>query len=89
MNPHILLINPNSSRATSEMMLAIARRVAAGRVAVVAATATRNPEMIVTARALEASVDEVVEMGLAHAPGCQGIIVSAYGDPGVNQLKER
>jgi Asp/Glu/hydantoin racemase len=87
--PHILLINPNSSEATTRMMVAIAERAARGHIAMAAATATRSPVMIVTAGELAASAAEVVEIGSAHDPACLGIIVSAFGDPGVEELRSR
>ncbi|WP_113554195.1 aspartate/glutamate racemase family protein [Hyphomicrobiales bacterium] len=89
MSAHILLINPNSSRATSDMMVAIARRAASGRMAVAVATAMRNPPMIVTPEQLDASAAEVVEIGEKHEVGCLGIVVSAFGDPGLAALKHR
>lgn len=89
MNSHILLINPNSSRATSDMMVAIARRAASGRMAVAVATAMRNPPMIVTPEQLAAAAAEVVEIGERHEAGCRGIVVSAFGDPGLAALKHR
>lgn len=89
--PHILLINPNSSEATSRMMREIAQRAAGARVAVVEATATRSPSMIVTERELQAAAAEVVEIGAAyvsaHGPDCAGIIVAAFGDPGLEALQ--
>ena len=88
--PHILLINPNSSAATSRMMREIAQRAAGPRLTVVEATARRSPSMIVTAAELEAAGPEVVEIGTAYAaahPGCVGIIVAAFGDPGLEALK--
>lgn len=89
MTAHILLINPNSSHATSSMMLAIAERAVTGRLAVAIATAKRNPPMIVTPEQLTAAADEVIEIGTAHDDGCLGIIVSAFGDPGLAALKAR
>ncbi|MGF6173119.1 aspartate/glutamate racemase family protein [Ensifer sp. 4252] len=89
MTAHILLINPNSSQATSSMMLAIAERAVTGRLAVAVATAKRNPQMIVTPQQLTAAADEVIEIGAAHDAGCLGIIVSAFGDPGLAGLKDR
>jgi Asp/Glu/hydantoin racemase len=89
MTSHILLINPNSSQATSDMMHAIARKTAAGRVAVAIATATRNPPMIVNGPQLEAAADQVIEIGSSHGQDCRGIIVSAFGDPGLAALRER
>jgi len=89
MTPHILLINPNSSVATSDMMQSIAHRAAAGRLAVQVVTADRSPPMIVTPEALAASVAQVVELGTAHDRDCAGIIVSAFGDPGLAELRDQ
>lgn len=89
MTPHILLINPNSSKATSEMMHAIALNALAGRLAVKTVTASRAPSMIVTPEQLTASAAEVVELGTAHGKACAGIIVSAFGDPGLAELRRK
>lgn len=89
MNPHILLINPNSSEATSAMMHAIALRSAAERLDVEAVTASRSPAMIVTPEQLTASAAQVVELGTAHGRNCAGIIVSAFGDPGLAELRRK
>ena len=45
--------------------------------------------MIVTAEALEAAADEVVEIGIGQASQAAGIIVSAFGDPGLETLKRK
>jgi allantoin racemase len=89
MTPHILLINPNSSEATSAMMHAIALRSAAGRLDVQTVTASRSPIMIVTPEQLTASAAQVVELGTAHGRDCAGIIVSAFGDPGLAELRRK
>lgn len=86
--PSVLLINPNSSQATTEMMVAIARKAARGRIAVTGITATRSPPMIVTQAALANAADEVVEIGGRYATYHAGIIVSAFGDPGLAKLRE-
>jgi Asp/Glu/hydantoin racemase len=85
--PQILLINPNTSRDTTAMMVAIARSCVPDGFAVLGATATRGPPMIVTAEALAAAADEVVEIGLREAAGVAGIIVGAFGDPGLETLR--
>lgn len=85
----ILLINPNSARATTEMMVGLAREAAPGGVVVEGATATRSPTMIVTRGALEAAGPEVVAIGVAQAGAYAGIIVSAFGDPGLTELRQR
>lgn len=89
MTPYILLINPNSSQATSDMMQAIALRSAAGRLNVESATASLSPGMIVNAEQLAASAAQVVEIGTALAGEYAGIIVGAFGDPGIGELRER
>lgn len=89
MTRHILLINPNSSQATSAMMQTIAQRAAGDAMAVTVVTARRSPSMIVTEEALQASAAEVVEIGMRHAADCAGIVVSAFGDPGLDELRRR
>ncbi|MBR1089636.1 aspartate/glutamate racemase family protein [Bradyrhizobium manausense] len=83
----ILLINPNSNAATTAMMVAIARSAAADGFDIIGATATRAPQMIVSADALEAAAREVEEIARAHQHSCDGIIVSAFGDPGLEAVK--
>ena len=83
----VLLINPNTSGETTAMMVAIARTCVPDDVAVIGATATRGPAMITTAAALAAAADEVVEIGIREGGGASGIIVGAFGDPGLAALK--
>jgi Asp/Glu/hydantoin racemase len=88
MNP-ILLINPNSSSATTAMMVTIARGCAPAGSTVTGVTATRSPPMIVSAEALEASADEVLEIGVRNAADYSGIIIGAFGDPGLALMRQR
>jgi Hydantoin racemase len=83
----ILLINPNSLEATTAMMVAIARSAAADGFDIAGATATRAPTMIVSADALEAAAPEVEEIARARSGECDGIIVAAFGDPGLAGIK--
>ncbi|MFD2651631.1 aspartate/glutamate racemase family protein [Brucella rhizosphaerae] len=87
-SPYVLLINPNSSELTTGMMLNIARRTSNGRLQLEAATADRSPPMIINERQLIASAEQVIEIGINRSAACAGIIVSAYGDPGVMYLQE-
>jgi allantoin racemase len=84
----ILLINPNSSRSTTAMMVEIAQACVPSDITVMGTTASGNPPMIVTAKELLAAADEVVEMGVRAAAGMSGIIVSAFGDPGLTRLRQ-
>ena len=83
----ILLVNPNSLEATTAMMVAIAKSVATDGFDIVGATAARAPSMIVTPDALEAAAPEVEEIARAHRHACDGIIVAAFGDPGLAGIK--
>jgi len=71
------------------MMVAIARGALPAGFALAEATATRSPPMIVSQKALAASASEVVEIGLREADNVSGIIVGAFGDPGLVELRSK
>lgn len=83
----VLLINPNSLEVTTAMMVAIAKSAAGDDFDIIGATATRAPTMIVSAEALDAAALEVEEIAQANQESCDGIIVSAFGDPGLAGIK--
>jgi Asp/Glu/hydantoin racemase len=85
----ILLINPNRSKATTDMMVALAQGIVGTRAQIHGVTATSGPLMITTERALDAAEAGVVEIGLREAGGGSGVIVAAFGDPGVAALRRR
>ncbi len=85
----ILLINPNSSIATTDMMVGIAQAAASDACEVSGATARRAPPMIVVPEALAAAADEVVDIAESHDGGYDGFIVAAFGDPGLGQIRQR
>ncbi|HEY1935273.1 MAG TPA: aspartate/glutamate racemase family protein [Acetobacteraceae bacterium] len=87
--PPILLINPNTSLATTEMMVTQAQSFAGARWPVHGATATRGPAMITTPEDLDAAEAEVIAIADREARGCSGVIVAAFGDPGVAPLRVR
>jgi allantoin racemase len=84
---NVLLINPNTSRATTAMMVRIAQASSTRDLAVTGATATRGPAMIVTAEQLAAAAFEVIEIGIRQARKVSGIVVGAFGDPGLEPLR--
>jgi Asp/Glu/hydantoin racemase len=89
-NTHrILLINPNSNQATTDMMVRIAQSAAPPDFEIVGATAPHSPMMIIDAEALAASAPQVVEIGLGAGKDVSGIIISAFGDPGFADLKRQ
>lgn len=68
-------------------MVAIAAGTAGHGFAVSGATATRSPMMITHPQALRDSVPEVVEIARAKAEDYDGIIVAAFGDPGLTGIQ--
>jgi allantoin racemase len=84
---HILLINPNSSATTTERMVGLAQAAAADRCKITGATARRAPGMIVEPGALAAAADEVVEIAAAHESRFDGLIIAAFGDPGLARVR--
>ncbi|MFZ4285317.1 aspartate/glutamate racemase family protein [Variovorax sp. HJSM1_2] len=85
----ILLLNPNTSAATTEMMVAVARAALPADCCVAGATATRGVPMIVTPAELEASEEQVHRLWHSAGADWDGVIVSCFGDPGVQALEEK
>jgi allantoin racemase len=85
----ILLINPNTSRSTTDQMVAIAGTVAPPGTDIIGVTAPRGVPMILTAHELAAAAPVVLEMGISEGANFDGIIVGAFGDPGLAALRER
>ena len=85
--PVVLLINPNTSEATTAMMHRLARAALPEAFELQSATAARGVPMITTAQELAVSVDEVLAIGRAQAGAVSAIVVSAFGDPGAAVLR--
>jgi Asp/Glu/hydantoin racemase len=95
---HIVVINPNTSVETTAMMTDLVREAlqtlpfstmgpASAGITVEGLTAVRGVPMICDPQALDASVAGVVAMGRAAAARADGIIVCAFGDPGLEALR--
>ncbi len=84
---NIILINPNTSSRTTDAMLAVARVALPLGSTIRGATAARGAAMILEEEALAVAADEVARIGPGAAAGCDAVIVSAFGDPGVDRLR--
>ena len=80
----ILLINPNTSARSTEMMLGIARLHVPAGVVLCGVCAARGADMIL---ALAVAKTEVVRFASQAHQGCDGVIVSAFADPGACRLR--
>lgn len=84
----LLLVNPNTSAATTAAMVDIARDEAARRAVIDGLTAPSGAPLITVEAALEAAAHAVASLGPAIlADGPDGVIVSAFGDPGLEALR--
>ena len=83
----VLLINPNTSAATTAMMAAAARALLPPGIALRGVEAARGPAMITTEAALAAAGEEVLRLGMAEGGRADAVVVAAFGDPGVAHLR--
>ncbi|MFD9050055.1 aspartate/glutamate racemase family protein [Streptomyces zaomyceticus] len=86
----MVLINPNTSTATTAMMTAVARRTLGRALAVRGVTVSGGPRMLTDPAALRAAAPEVLAASLRAAAGgdSAALLVGAFGDPGVAELRE-
>lgn len=86
-SPRLVLVNPNTNAATTAAMVAIAREAAPGA-DIDGVTAAFGAPLIATPAALRTAADAVVSACGALAPdACDGVIVSAFGDPGLAEVR--
>ncbi|WP_208544836.1 aspartate/glutamate racemase family protein [Rathayibacter festucae] len=87
----VVVVNPNTSVATTRLLVAVARDAVRGEdVRVVGETVAQGPSIITTPSALSAAAVHVVTAArravLLHAP--DAIVVAAFGDPGAAEAAE-
>jgi Asp/Glu/hydantoin racemase len=86
----LLLINPNTSRATTTAMVEIAAEAAQGRLAIEGATVIRGAAIVVDAAMLETAAEAVVELvDETDLPPFSGLIIAGFGDPGLERVRAR
>ncbi|SES39498.1 aspartate/glutamate racemase family protein [Rhizobium sp. NFR03] len=85
---HIVVINPNTSAVTTAMMTDLVRACLPPEVTASGMTASVGVPMILDPAQLEASVAGVVDMGLSAASSADGLIICAFGDPGIETLRQ-
>lgn len=86
--PRILLINPNTSQATTAMMVDILRGALPDGHEVIGVTARRGVAMITEAEELLVAVDEVIALSQRHADEVDAIVIAAFADPGLAEVRK-
>lgn len=84
----IALVNPNTSRATTEAMVAIARETLPG-VDFTGLTAPFGVALISDEEGLSVAAEAVRTIEFEAIEDLQGVIVAAFGDPGLDGLSAR
>jgi Asp/Glu/hydantoin racemase len=82
----IVLVNPNTSADATSLMLAIARKHLTAGHSIEGLTAPVGTPLIVDADQLNVAAAAVATMAPILAPRADGVIVSAFGDPGADVL---
>ncbi|MFH7564925.1 aspartate/glutamate racemase family protein [Oceanimonas smirnovii] len=86
----LMLINPNSSESTTAAMVALAGQVAGGGVQVQGLTNTGVPALLTTPAEIRAATAGVLELGTAAAAkGSAALMIAAFSDPGLAELRQR
>ena len=84
----VLLVNPNTTAAVTDTMLAEARRSAAPGTDIVAVSARFGVSYVENRIEAAIASHAVVEALAEHGEDCDGAIVAAFGDPGLWAAKE-
>src|SRR5262245_56748140 len=79
----ILFINPNITSAITELMAAEARRSAAVGTELVPVTAEFGTLYVENRVEATIAAHAVLDACAAHSDGCDAVIISAFGDPGL------
>jgi Asp/Glu/hydantoin racemase len=86
----IALINPNANEETTARMTAIAVETAGPDVVFVGFTAPAGPKIVADEATLEAAAQQVIARGmLLEGSGFDGVLISGFGDPGLDRLRTR
>ncbi|MFC5736522.1 aspartate/glutamate racemase family protein [Sinirhodobacter huangdaonensis] len=86
----IALLNPNTNTVTTSLMTGIAQALCPPNVEVQGHTMMLGPSIITNEAALDAAAKQVVTIGVGLASaGVDALIVSAFGDPGLLELRDR
>jgi Asp/Glu/hydantoin racemase len=87
----IALVNPNTSAASTERMLASARAVLPDDARLQGHTAQSGQEFIADAKALAAAAQMMASFGpaIVAAGGVDAMIVSGFGDPGLLAIRRQ
>lgn len=83
----ILLINPNTSQATTQAMHQLAVPCLPPQVQLHSVTAAEGAPMITTPEELDTAIAQVVALAQQWATRVDAVVIGAFGNPGLAQLQ--
>lgn len=84
----IVLVNPNTSKETTDRMVEIARRTAGTRAEIEGLTVSSGADLITDEAALTIAGEAVAAMiGELISEEPDGVLISAFGDPGLEAVR--
>ena len=86
---HILLINPNTSQATTRAMHQLAQPCLPAQVVLHSVTAEQGVPMITTPQELHTAIAQVVLLAQRWASRVDAVVIGAFGNPGLALLRQR
>jgi len=86
--PRILVINPNTTRSVTDLVMRHVEVVAGGRVELVSATAAFGCAYISSEVAYAVASHAAVDCLRREGAGCDGVLLACFGDPGLHALRE-
>jgi allantoin racemase len=84
----LLFVNPNVTEAITDIMVAEARRSASTTTTIVPATGRFGTLFVENGVEAAIAGHAVIDAVAEHAEGCDAVVVSAFGDPGLRAAKE-
>ncbi len=84
----ILLINPNTTPAITDLVLTHARRLAPAGVTLKAATGAFGPRYIASRAAAAVAGHAALDCYAREGAGCDAVLLACFGDPGLDGLRE-
>lgn len=86
--PRILVVNPNTTRLVTELVMRHAAAVLGDRAELVASTASFGCAYIASEVAYAVAGHAALDCARRDAAGCSGILLACFGDPGWHALRE-
>jgi allantoin racemase len=84
----LLLVNPNITDRITDLMLAEALRCASAGTQVVAVSAPFGTQYVENRAEAAIAAHAVLDAVATHAQDCDAVVVAAFGDPGVEAVRE-